>query len=458
MIVLGAVLLALADPAGDASVRVHIGLVAAWLACLALVAAGAWAMVRRWRLMQRTVDAWYAAAAVCLAVYLVGFSARLYGVQQSRFAGVEAVADAAMMLLWLVLLVAAVRRATLPSRMGPVALGLVLGVGGAAVEVVVTRVEPVVPRSAGVLVLGAALIPVGIACSVVLKSVPGCDTVARRQLAIAATSGLASRVLFEFSADGRWVAVLAAALAVAASAIFAHECVHLLVLDRRRAHRSVPAQHQPPAQTPNSAEVLHELRASMAGVASAVHVLAKYGDEVTADRRTQLTAMLAVETGRLERLLARDGIDPARELQLDEVIDPVVTARRVTGQVIEWEPAGHVVVGGPDSVRAAINILLVNADVHARGWPVTISTEAAGESVCIRVVDGGPGIPEQVRGSIFDPGVRGHDSHGQGIGLSFAYRLIAAQQGSLRLSSSAASGGACFEVLLPAPSTQNEAG
>lgn len=448
-----AVLLALADP-DDASGRLRVGVVAAWLACLVLVGCGGWMIVLRWRLMRRIFDGWYAAAATSFAVYLVGFSVRLYDVQPSRIAGAEAVADVLMLVFWLMVLGAAARRAHLPRAGGPVVLGVGTGLVGVSVEVGAARLGPDVPSTAGNLVLLLALVPTALVCSAAFNKMPGCEQGTRRQLALAAVLALAARVLLAFSSSGQWTAALAAALAVTASAIFAVECTHLLLRDR---HSRRPAA-QPPAHTPDSAEALHELRASMAGVASAVHVLTRYGDEITPERRTELTEMLASEIARLERLLAREGIDPAREVDLDEVIDPVVTARRVTGQVIEWSPGGHRVLGGVDSIRAALNILLVNADIHAEGAPVTVSTEPIGDFVCIRVADAGPGIPEHVRGSIFDRGVRGDGSPGQGIGLSFARRLIGAQRGSLRLSTGADSGGACFEVLLPAPSTQIEAG
>jgi signal transduction histidine kinase len=45
----------------------------------------------------------------------------------------------------------------------------------------------------------------------------------------------------------------------------------------------------------------------------------------------------------------------------------------------------------------------VMTDARAEGGWVTVTAEPKGESVAVRVIDDGPGIPPEVKSRIFDP-------------------------------------------------------
>jgi nitrogen-specific signal transduction histidine kinase len=67
-------------------------------------------------------------------------------------------------------------------------------------------------------------------------------------------------------------------------------------------------------------------------------------------------------------------------------------------------------------------------------------------SVCIDVVDSGPGVPVNMRDEIFKPFCSSKD-YGTGIGLAFSRKVIEAHGGSIELLTRAR--GAGFRIKLP---------
>jgi signal transduction histidine kinase len=81
---------------------------------------------------------------------------------------------------------------------------------------------------------------------------------------------------------------------------------------------------------------------------------------------------------------------------------------------------------------------------------VRISVSQGVQSVLVRVADDGPGVAPEVRRTLFERGVRGTRSSGDGLGLHIARRLIRNQGGDLWLEECPAGTGACFALVLPA--------
>ncbi|GGB22169.1 two-component sensor histidine kinase [Sphingomonas metalli] len=104
--------------------------------------------------------------------------------------------------------------------------------------------------------------------------------------------------------------------------------------------------------------------------------------------------------------------------------------------------------------RALVN-LVENALHYGDRLEITLAREAAG--IVIRIVDDGPGIPEEALETVFDPFVRldparGRDTTGFGLGLSIVRRAVAAEGGRVALSNRA-EGGLVATVTLPLPET-----
>jgi signal transduction histidine kinase len=94
-----------------------------------------------------------------------------------------------------------------------------------------------------------------------------------------------------------------------------------------------------------------------------------------------------------------------------------------------------------------INLILNAYDAMPDGGELRISARLVREMVEIQVHDTGPGVPEEIRGRIFEPFVSTKDS-GTGLGLSVSYGIVAAHGGSLDLVLDRGPG-ACFRIILP---------
>ena len=82
---------------------------------------------------------------------------------------------------------------------------------------------------------------------------------------------------------------------------------------------------------------------------------------------------------------------------------------------------------------------------------VTVSTRRVGEHVEIRVVDNGPGIPEDVRAKIFEPFFTTKPTgSGTGLGLSLSYDIVTQGHGGTLAAESTPGQGAAFVMRLPA--------
>lgn len=206
-------------------------------------------------------------------------------------------------------------------------------------------------------------------------------------------------------------------------------------------------------------EQVHELRSTVAGLASA----ARLANDPRIDDAavSRLHRSIQSELERMERLLTpaapatndhsdsdNSAPDNSAPVDLDESLDSVLALHRARGRQIQWTPTGARFVGRQDALKEAVNILLDNAAVHGGADGTRVDVRDAGDMVQIAVTDDGPGVPQSLRDQIFDWGKSRPGSPGQGIGLNVARRLVAEQGGSLSLSSPR-EGGSSFVINLP---------
>jgi signal transduction histidine kinase len=107
----------------------------------------------------------------------------------------------------------------------------------------------------------------------------------------------------------------------------------------------------------------------------------------------------------------------------------------------------------PDSLRRVVDNLLRNAlQYSGDGDRVTVSVESAEETVCLSVVDTGPGIPEETLDTLFEPFTRGdNDGDGMGLGLAVSKDLVEAMDGRITVDSEPGEG-TRFDVIVPTTS------
>jgi signal transduction histidine kinase len=209
-------------------------------------------------------------------------------------------------------------------------------------------------------------------------------------------------------------------------------------------HEVLPPQG---SATREQRELLHELRSTMAGLVSGSVMLDN--PDVPPEARQRLWESMRRELDRMDRLLS-GRMGQASEIDLDEALEPILELQRLKGRHVEVRGAGDVVQGRYDALAEVLNILVDNAATHGGvDHSVVEVVRRDEETVDIRVSDEGRGIPPEQRERIFDWGLRGEDSPGEGIGLNLAQRLMVEDGGSLRLAEHEGTGSS-FVITLPA--------
>ena len=119
------------------------------------------------------------------------------------------------------------------------------------------------------------------------------------------------------------------------------------------------------------------------------------------------------------------------------------------------------VEGDPELLRSAVENVIRNATRYT-GEGTTVEarlerrTSDAGPEIVVRVLDSGPGVPDEELAKIFEPFYRLDDARnrltgGAGLGLSIADRAIRLHGGQLR-ASNRKEGGLEVEIRIPAGS------
>ena len=103
-----------------------------------------------------------------------------------------------------------------------------------------------------------------------------------------------------------------------------------------------------------------------------------------------------------------------------------------------------------DALRQIVLNLALNAvDVTGEGGAVQLTAGPVEDCVEIRVRDGGPGIPIDLRERVFEPFVTTRGDRPGGLGLAISRRIVEEADGAIE-AREAPGGGAEIRVLLPA--------
>jgi two-component system, OmpR family, sensor histidine kinase KdpD len=213
------------------------------------------------------------------------------------------------------------------------------------------------------------------------------------------------------------------------------------------------------------AAVSHDLRTPLASAKAAVTSLrspdVRWDDEDTEellatadeslDRLTHLVEnlldMSRLQAGALSLFSRPSGLDEIVARALDN-LDPL--ARDAAVEIPESLPA---VQADPAILERVVVNLIENAIRYSpAGKPPLISASALGDRVELRVIDRGPGIPEQDRERMFVPFQRLGDTDnttGVGLGLALSRGLTEAMNGTLTAEDTPG-GGLTMTISLPA--------
>lgn len=194
-----------------------------------------------------------------------------------------------------------------------------------------------------------------------------------------------------------------------------------------------------------SASVAHEIRNPLAGIATTAEVLGEKlrGDESTVPYiRTMLDEISRLD-GIVRNLLAfarppRPQLAPcdAREIidRVRALVAEQASARTVTIAVTEGDASPPCHADPAQLTQVLLNLALNAVQACGDGDRVTLGArrvaEGGGEWIEFEVTDSGPGVPEAVRGSLFEPFVT-TKAQGTGLGLAICRQIVGDHRGSI---------------------------
>jgi signal transduction histidine kinase len=138
-----------------------------------------------------------------------------------------------------------------------------------------------------------------------------------------------------------------------------------------------------------------------------------------------------------------------RELMLHLQEDNLEACARA-GVRLVVKPTRLTLSADPDRLQRVLQNLVTNArEVLARrkGARILVTARRDGRQAVIKVADNGPGIPREIRDSVFEPFVSRGKPNGTGLGLAIARSVVLAHRGAIDFTTSRA--GTTFTLTLP---------
>ena len=212
--------------------------------------------------------------------------------------------------------------------------------------------------------------------------------------------------------------------------------------------------------------VSHDLRSPLTAISTSVSALRNAELSLDAADREQLLETIALESDRLERLVANlldlsrlqaGAAPPTQELwAVDQLVaqalDQIAEPERVEATLPDEIPV--VKVDAVQVERVLVNLIENALKFSPPGSTVSIRVNATRRDVLVRVVDNGPGLPAEELERVFEPfhRVGGERARGAGLGLAIARGFAEANSGRV-WAESVAGQGASFALALPIAAT-----
>ncbi|WP_238402747.1 ATP-binding protein [Cellulomonas sp. H30R-01] len=200
---------------------------------------------------------------------------------------------------------------------------------------------------------------------------------------------------------------------------------------RRAAEQARVLEQADATRTALLAAVSHDLRTPLATIRASVDALTASNLHLAAADRAALVDTLGDATGRLERLidnlldlsrLATGSVAPVlRDASLDEIVPLAVEGYPHDAVRLDLPETLPLVRTDPGLLERVVANLVSNAVRHApAGTAVVVTASPVGSDLVLRVVDTGPGLPDDSKERMFEPFQRLGDTTGTGLGLGLA--------------------------------------
>jgi len=231
-----------------------------------------------------------------------------------------------------------------------------------------------------------------------------------------------------------------------------------------KSHNATFAGSEAIAETGITFELLDQLAVSINGpslatalrwiaATCAAHALSAEIQEAA----TRVSSLVGAVKGftEMDRISVSEPVDISQGLANTVVVLRAKAKSKSVGLRINAEPGLPAVNGFGGELNQIWSNLLDNAlDAVNEGGSVELAANRENDTVVVRVIDNGPGIPEEIRGRIFDPFFTTKPvGKGTGLGLDIVRRLVQRNNGEIELDSSP--GRTEFRVIIPvAPAAQ----
>jgi len=206
------------------------------------------------------------------------------------------------------------------------------------------------------------------------------------------------------------------------------------------------------------AKIQHDLRNILASAQLASDRLAESPDPATRTLAAKLVRSIdravALATDTLRYGKADEAAPERAQIALAPLIEDVAAGAAHPRVAVVNAGGGIEAFADPEQLFRILLNLVRNAvqALEAKGGTVTIAAAETPDAVVITVSDDGPGIPQGVRGRLFQAFTGGGRSDGTGLGLAIARELARGHGGDLVLDTTGPDG-TCFRLTLPKAGT-----
>jgi signal transduction histidine kinase len=204
--------------------------------------------------------------------------------------------------------------------------------------------------------------------------------------------------------------------------------------------------------------IIHDLRNPMSAILSSVEYLEKTAPTDSVRQLADIIHMSALKMvemsdellgfaqGKVNLKPRATSIGRLLKLLDQEILDEVRTSPvRV---LLSAEDVGQLILDEARLTRCFANIIKNAKEALGEEGTITIQILNAGSKIRVSISDNGPGIPELIRGRIFEPFVTHGKKRGTGLGMAIAKSTVDAHGGRIWLESETGKG-TTFHVEVP---------
>jgi len=205
--------------------------------------------------------------------------------------------------------------------------------------------------------------------------------------------------------------------------------------------------------------IIHDIKNPLTLIKSGIEALTD--EDFTTDEKQEYLVMIITEIDRLTNML-NDILDFAKgniilhleELEIDGLIDNLVRlftqrAEKHGIHIMTDLRSGIKLRADKNRLIRSLSNIITNAiEAVQDGGRIFISTQRKIFDLLIKIEDNGHGIPDEIRGRIFEPFTTAGKKEGTGLGLSIVKKIIEAHGGNITFKSTAGEG-TSFYISLP---------